>query len=271
MTQLYTREMWGALPLGPTGKCSPEFIFVHHTTGARLGADLSDDWVRNIDRQHKYANGWAGIGYSYLFDFYGNIFEGRGFGVAGAHTEGWNSRGHGFAYLGNGDESLSQEAMLALRWLVGEHDKRYGQKPIEGHRQKGQTHCPGNWIQGRLNGLRGDNIVVVPTNPGEPVSKPFENLAVDGGFGPATVRALQAALNRTGAKPQLVMDGIYGPGTKRALQARLNHVAGPVTIDGVVGPNTVRALQRHVGAVVDGAWGKNTTRKLQEALNTGRF
>lgn len=269
MTQLYTREMWGALPLGPTGICRPEFIFVHHTTGARLGADLSDDWVRNIDRQHKYGNGWAGIGYSWLYDAYGNIFEGRGWGIAGAHTEGWNSRAHAFAFLGNGDEPLPEAAMEALRWLVNEHDDRYGQKPILGHRDKGQTHCPGNWIYDHKN-VRGGQVLA-PTVPGSPVPPPSNGIPVDGGFGPVTVRALQASLNSTGANPKLATDGVYGPGTKRALQGRLNHVAGPVTVDGVIGPNTVRSLQRHVGAGVDGQWGPGTTRKLQEALNAGRF
>lgn len=80
-------------------------------------------------------------------------------------------------------------------------------------------------------------------------------LAVDGQFGPLTVRALQRLL-------RVPVDGVYGPQTKRALQSWLG-----VAVDGIVGPKTVRALQARVGASVDGDWGPKTTRALQAWLN----
>lgn len=96
-------------------------------------------------------------------------------------------------------------------------------------------------------------------------------IAVDGDFGPGTIRALQSSLNSTGANPRLAVDGDFGPTSRRALQARLNHVQGPVGVDGNVGPQTIRALQRHVGSGVDGNWGEKTTRALQQKLNSGTF
>jgi surface antigen len=97
----------------------------------------------------------------------------------------------------------------------------------------------------------------------EPVSRtvvrppitPKTKLAVDGQFGPNTVRALQRFLKVTA-------DGKWGPASKKALQRRLK-----VTADGVVGPRTVKALQKMIGAKVDGAWGPATTRSLQSFLN----
>lgn len=111
---------------------------------------------------------------------------------------------------------------------------------------------------------------VAPPIP-QPVAPPAQGLAVDGDFGPATIKALQQTLNDTGANPKLAVDGQYGPGTKRALQARLNYTNGPVAIDGNVGPQTIRALQAHVGVAQDGNWGPYTTKKLQETINAGRF
>lgn len=96
------------------------------------------------------------------------------------------------------------------------------------------------------------------TQPAPPkkvkVSKP--KLAVDGKFGPGTIKALQSFL-------KVSADGIYGPATKRALQKWVG-----TKQDGVVGPATIKALQKKVSAKpVDGIWGAGTTRALQTFLN----
>ena len=80
-------------------------------------------------------------------------------------------------------------------------------------------------------------------------------LAVDGQFGPLTVRALQRVL-------RVPVDGVYGPQTRRALQSWLG-----VPVDGVIGRVTVKALQARVGAATDGDWGPKTTKALQSYLN----
>jgi peptidoglycan hydrolase-like protein with peptidoglycan-binding domain len=92
-----------------------------------------------------------------------------------------------------------------------------------------------------------------------PTGNPFCPLAVDGDFGPMTIRALQWRLG-------IATDGIFGPQSKMALQRYLK-----VPADGIIGPVTVRALQKHVGAAQDGQWGPLTTEALQQALNAGRF
>lgn len=101
--------------------------------------------------------------------------------------------------------------------------------------------------------------VTPPVQP--PVVQPQAGgaLAVDGDFGPQTVKALQRVLH-------VNVDGDFGPQTKKALQAYL-HVA----VDGAIGPNTIKALQSKVGAMVDGSWGRNTTMRLQMALNNGHL
>ncbi len=88
---------------------------------------------------------------------------------------------------------------------------------------------------------------------------PFCPLAVDGGFGPQTTKALQWKLG-------VATDGSFGPESKKALQTYLH-----VPADGDIGPITIKALQAHVGATQDGQWGELTTEALQRALNAGRF
>jgi peptidoglycan hydrolase-like protein with peptidoglycan-binding domain len=92
-----------------------------------------------------------------------------------------------------------------------------------------------------------------------PDGNPFTPLAVDGGMGPLTTRALQWKLG-------VAQDGQIGPVTVRALQQRVGS-----GVDGAMGPDTIRHLQARVGAGVDGQWGPDTTRHLQAALNAGTF
>lgn len=84
-------------------------------------------------------------------------------------------------------------------------------------------------------------------------------LVVDGGFGPATIRKLQAALG-------VAADGDFGPASTRALQELVG-----ATVDGSWGPATTRALQGFLGVPADGSFGPQTVRALQESLNGGTF
>merc|ERR1719159_748367 len=103
-------------------------------------------------------------------------------------------------------------------------------------------------------------------------------IAVDGQFGPESVRALQVLLTRTGLNPGKI-DGIFGTKAKRAFQEFLRGCGYAVgKIDGFFGPRSVMALQGWVkesgfsptgptGVTIDGIWGPCTTRALQKALN----
>ena len=84
-------------------------------------------------------------------------------------------------------------------------------------------------------------------------------LDVDGVWGTATTKALQAALG-------VAVDGKRGPATIKAQQKRTG-----ATADGIDGPNTRKALQRYLGVAQDGIVGPNTVRALQTRLNAGTF
>ena len=99
--------------------------FVHHTVNANdYSPEDSAGIVLGIAKYHRDHNGWNDIGYNFLVDRYGQIFEGRGGGidqpVIGAQAEGWNRLSTGVANLGTfSDVPQTPEAIDAIARLLG--------------------------------------------------------------------------------------------------------------------------------------------------------
>ena len=106
-------------------------------------------------------------------------------------------------------------------------------------------------------------------------------IAVDGKFGPNSIKALQKILGTTqdgkigGQLSSLkkyhtgfssgISYGSGGSATIRALQKMLK-LSGP---DGQLGPNTIKTFQKYVGlSNPDGYWGPNTSKDVQKWINT---
>lgn len=183
MPRIIPRAKWGArhgrgsdvsgnLPWGEV---------VAHTEAVTRSPTSSPEteaqWVRNVERYHAVDRGWTGIGYSFLIGPSGAIFEGRGWGRSGAHTESRNSTAAGVCFLGHGDNQPATEAQWSsFRWLIGEgirlgHLRR--EPLITGHRQysrKGKS-CPGNLIYPHLDRLRGITGTTT-TTPSKSTPKP---------------------------------------------------------------------------------------------------
>jgi len=118
-------------------------IVVHHSA-----LPLSDG---ALDIQHKHTNikGYADIGYHYVIDENGNIYEGRELMVRGAHTGGHNTGAIGVVLLGNFDETEPTEAQIrSLRHLSQCLIDKYQITHIAGHRdfQPDDTVCPGEHL-----------------------------------------------------------------------------------------------------------------------------
>jgi len=159
---------------------------VHHTAGANgYGAAQSPAIVRAIQLYHVKGNGWNDIGYNFLVDRFGQVFEGRYGGiernVVGAHAEGFNTGSVGVALLGEyGSLAVAQKARDALATLlawrldvahvdpattlsfISGGNARFPAglpvflRTVSGHRDTGFTDCPGNALYNLLTGLAGD-------------------------------------------------------------------------------------------------------------------
>jgi len=159
------------------------FAVVHHTAG-RNGYSQSEAAaiVKGIQLYHVRGNGWNDIGYNYLVDRFGTVYEGRFGGsernVVGAHAQGFNTGSAGIAVLGTyGGSAPSQAAQKAvadliawrldlahvdptglLNFISGGSNRFPSGVPVllravSGHRDTGFTSCPGDAFYARLNAL----------------------------------------------------------------------------------------------------------------------
>lgn len=123
-------------------------IVVHHTAGrrpvTRAGAKRE---MRAIQDQHMDARGWSDVGYNYVIDGFGRVWEGRGAYRVGAHTLGHNTNTIGISFMGNYETMKPTRRQLAAYRALLKRLASFGVKPehIKGHRQMPDqaTACPG--------------------------------------------------------------------------------------------------------------------------------
>lgn len=152
--KIVTRAEWGARQ--PTKRYTMPTptprLWLHHAAVEYEGAAA----VRECQRFHMDSKGWADIAYSFLVDDDGTVYEGRGAGVVGAHTEGDNSSSHGICAMGNYQGRDPSDTLIrAIAGLVA-HGHRLYWWPAAftgGHRQApgAQTACPGDRLFRRLD------------------------------------------------------------------------------------------------------------------------
>jgi len=182
--RLTPRAAWGANEAirrgSPLFAQSLRFAVIHHTAGTNsYTAAQSAAIVRGIQTYHVKSNGWNDLGYNFVVDKYGQVFEGRYGGaernVVGAHAEGFNTGSVGIALLGTyGDAQPSAKALDAiasllawrldvghvdplgrLSWISGGNARFPSGTPVPlaavaGHRDTGFTSCPGNALYRQL-------------------------------------------------------------------------------------------------------------------------
>jgi len=181
------RLSWGAdesiRRAAPSFAPQARFSIVHHTAGRNdYSRAEAPAIVKAIQLYHVRGNGWNDIGYNFLVDRFGTVYEGRFGGsernVIGAHAQGFNTGSVGVALLGTyggtAPSSAAQEAIAELlAWrldlahadptaaltFVSGGSNRFPRgvpvllRGVSGHRDTGFTECPGDLLYARLNAL----------------------------------------------------------------------------------------------------------------------
>jgi hypothetical protein len=183
------RQAWGGDQCRP--RVAPAYGevqlgYVHHTVTANAYSPQdSAAIVLSICRYHRNENGWRDIGYNFLVDRYGQIFEGRAGGVEqpviGAQAQGYNGISTGVANIGTFSKERQTEAGVVataelLAWKLSLHGapvagqvtvtsaggpaNRYpsGRSVTFGriaeHRDADATTCPGDALHAQLPQIR---------------------------------------------------------------------------------------------------------------------
>jgi hypothetical protein len=111
---------------------------------------------RQIQLHHVQERGFADIGYHFVIDPAGLVYEGRPLTVRGAHTAGHNTGTIGIALAGSFEVSDPTRRQLdALERLGACLSERYGVTHLTGHAafQPDGTACPGRRLAARLPAL----------------------------------------------------------------------------------------------------------------------
>ncbi|MFJ9520585.1 peptidoglycan recognition protein [Kitasatospora sp. NPDC101801] len=186
---IVTRSGWGADEslrepgFGYTGPVRA--VFVHHTDTANdYACSDAPKVIRAIYQYHVKSSGWRDIGYNFLVDRCGTVYEGRAGGVAepvlGAHTLGFNTDTAGVAALGRYSSDTAPQAQVdgiakVAAWKLGltgrdadgsvtltsaSDGSKFKKgtsatfRTVSGHRDAFNTECPGNALYQRLPAIR---------------------------------------------------------------------------------------------------------------------
>jgi len=246
---------WGAdesLRFDSTGKevWPPAFypvqkLIVHHTATQNRDPNPAAT-VRSIYYYHAITQGWGDVGYNFLIDEAGRIYEGRhtldypsgssptgedaaGNGVTAAHASGFNSGTVGVALLGTlTNQDATPAARAALELLLAWESDRHGIDPqgsslytnpvngtqktfanISGHRDVGATECPGGVFYSTLPGIRSDVAALMTgTQPQPDFSLSVSPASRTVKRGKSTTYTV--AVNRTGGFAASVSLGVSG-------------------------------------------------------------
>ncbi len=176
------------------GYIRPNAFAVHHTADNHTDIDGAA-WVRIVYNEHAVIRGWGDIGYHYVVDRNGVIYQGRtpgnppsGYVAEGGHALQYNCGSAGIVALGNYQPNISipltpltpqtrQGLVSVIAWLM--HD--YGVRPWDqrfvvdktvlgmcGHRDLLATQCPGDDLYNLLEGMRNDVQAILDAQPSDP-------------------------------------------------------------------------------------------------------
>ena len=288
---IIARSAWAGRSHGPAAGPyygAVRLAFVHHSDGPNgYAAGEVPAMILAIYLFHRLTRGWLDIGYNFVIDAFGRIWEARAGGidepVIGAHAGGYNAVSTGICMLGTFSSRLPTPAAMnalerLLAWKLSLHGVpilgtvrvevdpvdayntpfRPGQlvrlPRVAGHRDGDSTDCPGTDLYAQLPAVRArvDGLAGVPAK--------LTLAAAETGVGPGTVVPLAGRLRRLGGpgiggdvvEIQTVGAGVAGGGGGEMTFATVT-TAGDGSWSATLAPERtvlVRALHRAAPAVI---------------------
>lgn len=204
-----------------------------------------------------------------------------------------NSNSIGVEVCINGDKPYTAKEISYLKQLIPYLMKTYGvpASRVVRHYDASRKMCPYYYARRSAEWTKLKNTITgsststsTTTKPSSSTTKPAAApkktvLAVDGSFGPASIKRMQQFFGTT---PDGIISGQYEssrkyfPGIPAAyvtwtktgsyVVKKLQKWVGS-TQDGYLGPNTIKGLQRKLGISADGYWGPGTSKAFQKYLN----
>jgi len=187
---IISRSAWGARDQVCTPNVASSLVgaVVHHTAGSNNYSTVAQaaQQIRGDQAYHIDSRGWCDIGYNFLVDKWGNIYEGRANSltkaVVGVHAGGFNTGTLGVSMLGSYDSAPPAATQHAVAKIIGWRLGYYGVNPqgtmryytsggqnssvapgttavlptVMGHRDVAYTACPGNGGYAALPGIRAE-------------------------------------------------------------------------------------------------------------------
>lgn len=145
---IVSRTAWGARPprsVATVAWSDRTGVAVHHSAGP------TSQTVRQIQDFHMDVKGWSDIGYNFLVDQAGLLYEGRGWTARGTHSAGENVSHVAVCWVGNSTAvEPTAVALATIRWVYDEACRLAGRVlQYSGHGQlPGEnTQCPGDQLR----------------------------------------------------------------------------------------------------------------------------
>lgn len=159
---IISREEWGAAPPNGTMVQVPWSqrlgCCVHYTAGNKT------DTPAELQAYAQNTLGYVDMHYNMVVDYLGNAYEGRGWTISAAHSEGENRTHVGISFIGQ-DADVTPAAEATIAWLIGEANRLAGRKlpELKGHKEMpgAQTSCPGQRLMNLVERIRSGEVEIV--------------------------------------------------------------------------------------------------------------
>lgn len=229
---IMSRATWGAdealrfsggVEIFPRQYATVAHALVHHSETPNESDPLQQ--MRSIYYFHAVTRGWGDIGYNYLVDKYGNVYEGRvgGQNVIGNHSLAYNVGAAGVCLIGDHQLAAPTAAAVSglvglLAWICRDLDPLgysnswdlLGLPTIASHRDVTGVPCPGDFAYNSLPAIRSAVATTIASSPESPAGGFVvgDLVAIDTGDGiPVNLRAAPGVQSQVVAQ---LGDGVLG-------------------------------------------------------------